>query len=121
MNIVDSHIHFWDITNGYNDWVKDTNLPKLVTPENLEASAFVHIEAHSEKFDPLCEYNWLKSKFNNSNIKVVAFVDFTLEISQFEKKIIYLSEHNNIVAYAKLCQKRINQNIVHLKNVYLKI
>ncbi|MBN3683906.1 amidohydrolase, partial [Francisella tularensis subsp. holarctica] len=33
MNIVDSHIHFWDITNGYNDWVKDTNLPKLVTPE----------------------------------------------------------------------------------------
>ncbi|ABK89907.1 amidohydrolase family protein [Francisella tularensis subsp. novicida] len=105
MDIVDSHIHFWDITNGYNDWVKDTNLPKLVTPENLEASAFVHIEAHSEKFDPLCEYNWLKSKFNNSNIKVVAFVDFTLEISQFEKKIIYLSEHNNIVGIRQIMSK----------------
>ena len=52
----------------------------------MNASAFVHIEAHSEKFDSLCEYNWLKSKFNNKNIKIVAFVDFTLEISQFEKK-----------------------------------
>ncbi|MDE5020697.1 amidohydrolase, partial [Francisella tularensis subsp. holarctica] len=53
----------------------------------------------------LCEYNWLKSKFNNSNIKVVSFVDFTLEISQFEKKIIYLSEHNNNVGIRQIMSK----------------
>ncbi|WP_150466233.1 amidohydrolase family protein [Francisella sp. SYW-9] len=102
MDIIDSHIHFWDIKNGYNNWVKNTNLPSLVIPNDLNADAFVHIEAHGEIFDPLCEYKWLKSEFLDKNIKVVAFLDFTLDILEFEKKAIQLKKHKDIVGVRQI-------------------
>lgn len=105
MSIVDSHIHFWDIENGYNDWIKNTNLPKVVTPESLNADAFVHVEAHSDIFDPLCECHWLKSKFPDKKIKIVAFADFTLDIFEFEKNIAYLAEVGDIVGIRHIMSK----------------
>ncbi|BCD90936.1 amidohydrolase [Francisella halioticida] len=105
MNIIDSHIHFWDLKNGYNNWVKDTNLPNLVIPEDLNADAFVHIEAHNEISDPLCEYKWLKSEFIDRNIKVIAFADFTLDLPSFEKKIITLKKYKNIVGVRQIMSK----------------
>ncbi|MED7819002.1 MULTISPECIES: amidohydrolase family protein [unclassified Francisella] len=105
MNIIDSHIHFWDLKNGYNDWVKNTNFPSRVTPEGLNADAFVHIEAHSEIFDPLCEYKWLKSEFANKSIKVVAFVDFTLDIDSFEKKTTAIRKYKDIVGIRQIMAK----------------
>jgi predicted TIM-barrel fold metal-dependent hydrolase len=105
MEIIDSHIHFWDVGNGFNKWVENTYLPKLVTPENLNANAFVHIEAHGDDCDPLCEYNWLKSKFSDKNIRIVAFADFTLSVSEFEKKIEYLSQNKDIVGIRHIMSK----------------
>jgi predicted TIM-barrel fold metal-dependent hydrolase len=102
MKVVDSHIHFWDITNGYNDWVKSTDLPRLVTPDGFDTEAFVHIEAHSEAFSPFCEYKWLKQSFPTENIKIVAFADFTLELSDFEKNISKLAEHKDIVGVRQI-------------------
>ncbi|MED7788796.1 amidohydrolase family protein [Francisella sp. 19X1-34] len=105
MNTIDSHIHFWDIENGYNDWIKTTDFPYLVTPNNLNADAFVHIEAHNEALDPLCEYKWLKSKFLDKSVKVVAFVDFTLDLNSFKKKINILKEHKDIVGVRQIMAK----------------
>lgn len=61
--IIDSHIHFWDIDNGYNRWVKDTDLPTKVLPSDFKIDDFVHIEAHTEDVDHLCEYKWLVANF----------------------------------------------------------
>jgi len=105
MKIIDSHIHFWDINNGYNDWVKATDLPKLVTPELVKADKYVHIEAHIDTCDPLCEYEWLLSKFPDKSIKVVAFADFTLDIVDFEKKIMHLTSSHNVVGVRHIMSK----------------
>lgn len=102
IKVIDSHIHFWDISNGYNDWVKGTDLPKLVTPENLDAQAYVHIEAHGDAFSPLCEYEWLKQDFPFKNIKVVAFADFTLELKDFESSISKLAKYKDIVGVRQI-------------------
>ncbi|GAB4221957.1 MAG: amidohydrolase family protein [Francisella sp.] len=105
MNLIDAHVHFWNVKNGYNEWVKNTSLPHLVTPDHLDASDFVHIEAHDEKNDSLCEYFWLKHQFSNINIKVVVFVDFNLEISKFVEKIKYISQYEDIVGVRQIMAK----------------
>ncbi|API86620.1 amidohydrolase family protein [Francisella uliginis] len=110
MKIIDSHIHFWDLKNGYNDWVNNTDLPDLVTPDNLNADAFVHIEAHSEKFDPLCEYKWLKSEFLDKDIKVIAFIDFTSDILEFERKVMILKGYRDIVGVRQIMAKTDTSN-----------
>ena len=108
--IIDSHIHFWDLANGFNDWVKGTELPNLVTPLGLGEDAFVHIEAHSDKFDSLCEYNWLKSKFPQKDIKVVATVDFTKNINSFRKDIQKLSNVDDIIGVRQIMSKTTKTN-----------
>ncbi|AXA34755.1 amidohydrolase family protein [Francisella adeliensis] len=110
MKVVDSHIHFWDLQNGYNDWVNNTDLPKVVTPDSLNTNAFVHIEAHSDIFEPLCEYSWLKSKFPCENIKVVAFADFTLSLGEFEKSIEYLAQYEDIIGVRQIMSKTDKSN-----------
>lgn len=105
MDIIDSHIHFWDLKNGYNSWVETTDLPNLVTPENLNTNSFVHVEAHSEKFDPLCEYKWLKSEFLDKNIKAIAFIDFTSDILDFEKRTETLKKYKDIVGVRQIMSK----------------
>lgn len=105
MKIIDSHIHFWDLKNGYNNWVNNTDLPDLVTPDNLNAEAFIHIEAHNEAFDPLCEYKWLKSEFSDKDIKVIAFIDFTSDILEFERKVMILKGYRDIVGVRQIMVK----------------
>lgn len=108
--IIDSHIHFWDLANGYNDWVKGTVLPSIVTPVGLDADMFIHIEAHSDKFDALCEYHWLKSNFSNTDIKVVATADFTQSIDIFRSDILKLSEVKDIVGVRQIMSKTTKTN-----------
>ena len=92
MKIIDSHIHFWDISNGYNNWVKSTDLPKKVSPNQIiDTDSFVHIEAHTSDQNILCEYEWLKLNFPNKNIKVVVFVDFTQDLDSFKKDVALIS------------------------------
>ncbi|APC97497.1 amidohydrolase family protein [Francisella frigiditurris] len=105
IKIIDSHIHFWDVDNGYNKWVENTNLPRKVLPSDFEIDNFVHIEAHSENINHLCEYKWLANNFNNKNIKVIAFIDFTQNIEVFEKKITDLSKYENIVGVRQIMSK----------------
>ena len=106
MKIIDSHIHFWDISNGYNDWVKSTDLPSIVIPDSIiETNSFVHIEAHTSNHDSLCDYNWLKSKFPEKNIKVVAFIDFLSSLEEFEKKVSILAKKNDIVGIRQIMAK----------------
>tara|TARA_B110000261_G_C12985832_1_gene318310 strand:- start:100 stop:801 length:702 start_codon:yes stop_codon:yes gene_type:complete len=106
MKIIDSHIHFWDTGNGLNDWVKETNLPKKVIPNDIvDTDSFVHIEAHTPDQNSLCEYNWLKSNFPNKNIKVVAFVDFTQDLDIFKKDVALISRKEDIVGVRHIMAK----------------
>ncbi|AJI52594.1 amidohydrolase family protein [Francisella philomiragia] len=103
--IIDSHIHFWDIDNNYNRWIKDTNLPTKVLPSDFKIDNFVHVEAHTEDINHLCEYKWLVDNFSNKNIKVIAFVDFTQSEQSFEQKIIELSYYKDIVGVRQIMSK----------------
>ncbi|MBK2044397.1 amidohydrolase, partial [Allofrancisella guangzhouensis] len=105
MKIIDSHIHFWDTSNGFNNWVNKTELPKLVIPNDFNVDSFVHIEAHNSNQDILCEYKWIKSKFLNKNIKVIAFVDFTQDIKGFKKDIAVISKYDDIVGVRHIMAK----------------
>jgi len=107
---IDSHIHFWDLANDYNDWVKGTDLPNLVTPVNLNSDAFVHVEAHSDKFDSLCEYNWLKANFPEKDIKVVATADFTQSIDSFRNDMLKFSKIDDIVGVRQIMSKTTKTN-----------
>ena len=102
MKIIDSHIHFWNIDNKINEWVDTTDLPRIVSPNDFNTDCFVHVEAHSEKHDNLCEYRWLKKHFANKNIKIVAFIDFSQHISTFEQKAIQLGKITDVVGVRQI-------------------
>ncbi|MCW8091230.1 amidohydrolase family protein [Alteromonas sp. ASW11-130] len=102
MKIIDSHIHFWDVANGFNEWVEETTLPKQVSPDHLNAEGFVHIEAHGEHHSPFCEFSWLKQTYPNCHIKVIAFIDFTLPLKDFERCLSVLSAQPDIVGVRQI-------------------
>ena len=102
MKIIDSHIHFWNIDKKLNEWVNTADLPSIVSPNDFSSDGFIHVEAHSEKHDSLCEYKWLKKYFPNKNIKIVAFIDFTQHISLFEQKAIQFGEITDIVGVRQI-------------------
>ncbi|MCW8107215.1 amidohydrolase family protein [Alteromonas ponticola] len=102
LKFIDSHIHFWDVRNGFNEWVEETALPGYVTPQHFSANGYVHIEAHGETHSSSCELNWLKSQFPQSNIKLIAFIDFNLPMDQFAHELSLLSAQPDIVGVRQI-------------------
>nr|WP_246261144.1 amidohydrolase family protein [Alteromonas ponticola] len=95
--MIDSHIHFWDVANELNSWVKKTSLPQSISPEDVDATGYVHIEAHAEHLSPLCELTWLRNTFATGNIRVIAFLDFTQPLQEFERRLLLLAAQPEIV------------------------
>ncbi len=105
MKIIDSHIHFWDTSNGHHQWVDGTKLPNIVTPDDFNIDNFVHVEAHNPIHNNLCEYTWIKKNFNNKNIKVVAHADFSQPMDNFIDDVIKLSNTPDIVGIRHIMAK----------------
>lgn len=109
MKIIDSHIHFWDLTNNINNWVYEANNPSLeknympdtiINKFNGDLYGVVHIEAHDSDILTVNEVNWLSSIMkNNPKLKYshIAFADITLPTVQFCNIIDELKEYENVV------------------------
>jgi|APSaa5957512535_1039671.scaffolds.fasta_scaffold66381_2 L-fuconolactonase len=110
MDIIDSHIHFWDLSQNMHSWVKDKNTPKTLQknflPETFLAQApsdlkgLVHIEAQDSDMSAEIEQYWLKkimATFPKLLFRSIGFVDITLPADKFEQKILSLNEYQAFI------------------------
>ena len=92
--IIDSHVHLWDLDNGWNTWVyneecNDLKKNILLSDFKGKCEGLVHVEAHDSSVDTNVELEWVKSQIANTNIplRAIAFANLTLDSDDFRKKI----------------------------------
>jgi L-fuconolactonase len=91
VNIIDPHLHFFDLTNGEYAWLKSQNPPHwadkqtinrnyseqdLYLPPEITLAGFVHIEAGFDNQQPWREIDWLESTCSLP-FKTIACADLT--------------------------------------------
>ncbi|WP_119329309.1 amidohydrolase family protein [Cysteiniphilum halobium] len=109
MQIIDTHVHFWDLNQNINSWVlKQSNegLKQNFLPQSLQQKmcyklyGAVHIEAHDSCIDTEVEIKWLMKvaqKCPELQIKHIAYVDMTLARKQFIAKLDKLKQYPQVV------------------------
>jgi L-fuconolactonase len=92
--IIDSHVHLWNLDNGWNTWVHSeecSDLKKniLLSDFKDKCEGLVHVEAHDSSVDTNVELEWVKSQIANANtpLRAIAFANLTLDKDNFTKKI----------------------------------
>ena len=110
MNIIDPHVHLFDLLQGDYHWLKPEKAPfwqdksliyqsfneshlELKAPLNL--AGFVHIEAGFDNNHPWREIAWLEQVVTLP-FRSVAFLDITKDTESFEHDIAALSHHSSI-------------------------
>ncbi|MGH1462036.1 MAG: amidohydrolase family protein [Neptuniibacter sp.] len=93
MNIIDPHLHLFNLDQGKYEWLQPGAEPNwldkekifrnysendLKLPENLELSGFIHIEAGFDNEQPWCELQWLEQHCSLP-FRSIAFADMTSE------------------------------------------
>ncbi len=108
MNVIDSHIHFWDLSKNINNWVFKTNNPLLIKnylPSdaikkfNDSIYGVIHIEAHDSVIPTGVEITWLNGIMDNTpnlSYKHIAFVDITLPNKDFASTINQIKQNKNV-------------------------
>lgn len=111
MNIIDPHLHLFDLNKGQYHWLKAENPPfwpdkplisknfneqdlKLASP--LSLAGFVHIEAGFDNQQPWREIAWLEQKCQ-SNFRSVASLDITLMPEIFSQQLDKLLAYKSVV------------------------
>lgn len=108
MQFIDSHIHFWDLSNNINSWVLRSNEPQLqknYMPGDLKKVfdesiyGVVHVEAHDSAVSTLVEIEWL-SKIMQSIPEVkyshIAFADITANYEKFINDIEQIKKYKQV-------------------------
>lgn len=107
MKFIDTHLHFWDLSNKINSWVLDQTdshaLKQNFLPDTLFANkelvGVVHVEAHDSSVPTLEEVVWLSNIMqNHKGVKYahIAFADITLPLVQFAATIDEIKEYSCI-------------------------
>ncbi|MDD1794954.1 amidohydrolase family protein [Enterovibrio sp. ZSDZ42] len=111
MEIIDAHLHLFDLQHGHYDWVRDGNPPfwpdksmicqnwsesdlTLSNPQQL--SGIVHIEAGFDNAQPWREIAWLEEAVSLP-LRSIGCVDLTLSRSAFLKQVSALCRYNSVV------------------------
>ncbi|WP_235826896.1 amidohydrolase family protein [Facilibium subflavum] len=104
MEIIDAHIHFWDLSQQMNQWVlnADKRLQKNFTPEQLPKRTFVHIEAHDSSIDTLHEVNWLTQAFPDTSMRYISCIDFFQSFPQYKAQIDRLRAYDHVVGVRQI-------------------
>lgn len=111
INIIDPHLHLFDLALGNYGWLRDSNPPhwqdKPLIAKNFDQShlelslplnlmGFVHIEAG---FDNSCgerELNWLKETVSMPH-KAIGVIDLTLPPADFKSRLSKMRQIDNFV------------------------
>ncbi len=119
MNIIDPHLHLFDLAKGDYLWLRPENPPhwpdksiiyrdfteqdlqlgsSFTSPQSspLSLSGFVHIEAGFDNAKPWRELQWLESHCQLS-FKAVACADITLTEQEFIAQISELQQYSSLV------------------------
>lgn len=101
MKIIDTHVHFWELSNNINTWVllADKKLQKNFSPNHLNADYFVHIEAADSKVDTLNEINWLDENFSDKKMQYIANIDYFKSLDAFKNEVDRLKKHPKIKGF----------------------
>lgn len=107
MDIIDAHLHFYDLGNKINGWIyRQTDTPflhKNCLPDmlsdkaNHRVYAAIHIEAHDSSVPTTVEIEWLaKAMEDVKNLKYrhIALADVTLPHAEFRDVIAQVSKYD---------------------------
>ncbi|WP_299490888.1 amidohydrolase family protein [uncultured Shewanella sp.] len=135
--IIDPHLHFFELTQGHYQWLKQGNPPfwpdkhklrhhfheqSLTLKQDAVLAGFVHIEAGFDNTKPWREIAWLESSCNLP-FKTVAGIDLTLKEDDFKESISQLLLYPSVVgcrhildeqAYELLSHKNVQHNLAYL-------
>ncbi|KZX01838.1 hypothetical protein JL49_03575 [Pseudoalteromonas luteoviolacea] len=137
MNIIDPHLHFFDLIKGDYAWLKDNppnwpNIEKirqnhlpdaLCSSTQFKLSACIHVEAGFDNNNPRRELDWLKEVMPELLYKAVAYAPIDAEKAEFCNKLDALS-HTSLVAVrditegsdaARLLSNNVADNIALLR------
>lgn len=119
MKIIDTHIHFWDLSNKINNWVsRETNEPflnKNYMPDMLtgictaDLCGVLHVEAHDSEIPTTIEIEWLESVMQaNTGLKYwhIAFADITAPVADFQNMITQIKTYKNVVGIRHIMSHR---------------
>ena len=111
MQIIDPHLHLFDLRLGRYDWLKpnfppnwpdkhlisrDFSSEDLTLPSSLQLAGFVHLEAGFDNVHPWREIEWLESTVNLP-FRSVAFADLTLPAAEFDTLLHTLTQYSSVV------------------------
>lgn len=111
MQIIDPHVHLFDLAKGQYLWLKPENEPfwpdKAVINKNFSASdlslsaplslyGFVHIEAGFDNLEPWREIAWLEQNCQD-NFRAVAMLDITLSPAMFNEQLNKVIQYKSVV------------------------
>lgn len=111
MEIIDPHLHLFDLSKGKYAWLKPENPPfwpdkhlinrsfsenDLTLNQGLSLSGFVHIEAGFNNNQPWQEITWLEENCRLP-FKSIAGIDLTLKSELFLQRISQLKTFTSVV------------------------
>ncbi|MFD2168078.1 amidohydrolase family protein [Thalassotalea euphylliae] len=111
MNIIDPHVHLFDLSQGKYLWLKPENPPlwpdkaiiakdfsqqDLSVDKPYQVAGFVHIEAGFDNEQPWREIQWLESTVLMP-FKSVATIDISQDIKQVHEAVLKLKEYKSVV------------------------
>ena len=111
MKIIDSHVHFFDLSKGEYHWLKPENPPfwsdkkriannvserDLVVSDSMNLAGFVHIEAGFNNQAPWQEIAWLEASCKLP-FRAVANINLTLNPEKFQQQIKQISAYASVV------------------------
>ena len=142
MDIIDPHLHLFELSQGDYHWLKPENPPfwpdkkiihhnfseqDLMLDHSQMLKGFVHIEAGFDNNCPWREIQWLEQSVSLP-FKTVACVDLTLSSPLFAQQITQISKFSSVVgvrhilddeATSLLLQQQVKDNLAYLANTNL--
>ena len=111
LELIDAHLHFFDLDKGDYRWLKAENPPfwpdkpliaknwgetDLTLPSELTLTGYVHIEAGFDNVRLWREIEWLET-YNKLPFRSIACVDLTKTTSQFTQDLNKLRQYPTVV------------------------
>lgn len=118
MDIIDPHLHLFDLEQGNYDWLKSENPPAwpdkdqvrknysesdLSLPDKMTLTGFVHIEAGFDNEQPWRELKWL-SEHCTLPYRTVAYADLTSE--EFSQQLQHLLAYESLVGIRYILEEQ---------------
>ncbi len=122
MNIIDPHLHLFNLKQGTYQWLQKNQPPfwpdktiihKSFSEQELNLAplhtlaGFVHIEAGFDNQAPWREIAWLES-YCRIPFKSIAAIDITLSPSKFVKLCTKLSQYKSVVGFRHILDQQPN-------------